>query len=124
VNPDLQKELLARLDALAAKLGVAASDLWAIYGRQAHLQLLENLVGAIISGVLTAIGIGIGLWFLWKWLHSAKDKRYRDGDQASLATLAFGVTLIPAIITVIDATSAFEIWYNPNFWILHQLIGR
>jgi hypothetical protein len=119
VNPDLQKELLARLDALAAKLGVAASDLWAIYMRQAHIEGVQRVIGAV-SFLLLTLGLtclAIKLWRLKK----------RDGwssDWEIGAVLIHVISAITTAVTVGMASQAYSCLANPGYWVLQQLMHR
>lgn len=58
VNPN-QQEILSRLDALAAKLGVAGNHLWELSIRQQKIGGIEEI---IFSGILIILAISFGFW--------------------------------------------------------------
>lgn len=47
MNPELQKELLARLDAIAQKLGIASASIWSYLIRQQSIDGTFYLAGAL-----------------------------------------------------------------------------
>jgi len=51
----MQEELLKRLDALAAKLGVAAEHLWDVLVRQGQIEGMRGVVLAVVGFVVMLI---------------------------------------------------------------------
>jgi TRAP-type C4-dicarboxylate transport system permease small subunit len=65
MTPEMQKELLARLDVLASKLGVTADHIWAICLRQAHVDAYLSLLTALAC-LIPACGFAWGSYRCWK----------------------------------------------------------
>jgi hypothetical protein len=119
MTPDMQKELLARLDALAAKLGVTADALWQIYLSQAHIEGIQN----IISGSI-ALGISIGLSvFGYKLIKKGLEDNYDDFEFLCGGSIVCVVSLLVFFGAVAFGYSAYTELANPGFWAFCALAG-
>ena len=56
---NLSPEVLAKLDALAQKLGVTAQYLWAILVRQARIEAIQEIICLMISCAVVCVA---ALW--------------------------------------------------------------
>jgi hypothetical protein len=70
---NLSPELIQRLDTLAAKLNVAASEIWKMYLRQAYVSGWLNL-----AGVLFGVGLLSGVVMLWGWCNRTVRQRNKE----------------------------------------------
>lgn len=112
-------EILKRVDALAAKLGVTAEFLWSILVKQARIEVWTN-VAVIAAAAIVA-------WGLYRWWRSAL--RRSDGNVVDLDSGGEFVSLvfatIFAIVVVIGAFVAIlqlpTLLLNPEYWALKQL---
>jgi hypothetical protein len=104
------ESILARIDALAAKLGVAAAHVYEVLCRQ-----------ALIAGVWYAIA---GLAFLvfagfLVHIYRVNKPRYKDGDIPPELALFFAfMSLVPSGMFFYEATTCL---YNPEMYALGQI---
>lgn len=127
MNPNLQA-ILSQVDALAAKLGVAAGQLYQIYLAQAKVEGYKDLLSA---GVLL-LGSAIAGYYIRRGYRgmraSMEDKGYdfsyhgpRAGDFTQMilgAVLCPGLFLGAVLGFVVPAITELA---NPQFWALQQL---
>lgn len=114
------QEMLKRLDALASKLGMAASGIWGFYIRQARV---EGVTDLFIAAVCLTIGL---------LLNHARKKLWTDpGDRDFCGTAALWVgagSLGCLALTFVFLHAAFTELYNPGYWafqtIVEQLKGQ
>lgn len=93
MNNEMQTQILQRIDGLAAKLGVAAQYLFALYVRQAKIDGYECLVGCVLAAVA----------FVVCALFAAKDFRkprdaYQDPMLGVLLTFAAVGSLVAFLV--------------------------
>lgn len=116
MNPDMQKQLLARLDALAQKLGVGSQYVWNLYVRQVKVEIIQD----VMLLALTALGA----WLLAKViLYEIKT----DGDFAwpKLASIMGGIAEL--LLLGCSAYAMFELpqlIFNPNLWVFQQIMSQ
>jgi len=79
MNPDLQKELFSRLDAFAAKLGVASAHVWGVLAKQS---VMDGITDFIWAGSFILLA-GVCLYYVRYF--GGKQKVIDDGYQARLA---------------------------------------
>jgi hypothetical protein len=121
MNPNLSKEVLSRLDAIAAKLGVAANVLWAAYLRQARVEGISDALTALLL-----LALGIGFWRLakWTWSIGQKQKEYdRGGWQIATVLIAISAPFL-IFPTGYYLYCAFSELYNPQFWAISQILQQ
>lgn len=120
------KEMLARLDALASKLGVAAATIWGFYIRQAKMEGILHLV-------YLACTLGAGLFCLVVArrrvvLYKAESSRDKNVDRMIMATvlcIVAGVFIVWSCYNLHEAVTALG---NPGYYafqtITEQLKGN
>lgn len=71
MESNLTQEIMIRIDALAAKLGVASEQLWAIFVQQAHIEGYLQLTASLVAFTAATI------YAVWGW----RGKEYfKHGD--------------------------------------------
>lgn len=101
----MTEEILKRLDALSAKLGVAAATLWDAYLRQARIEGIKDLAWAGIWSVVTILCIFISRHGYQKW-SVMPPFRKRTSDEDDLASCELVKLRIGGICAVIGALVA------------------
>lgn len=109
---EMQQEVLTRLDALAAKLGVAAGQMWDILVRQSWLVsgIMQTAVGAAF--VIMAI---VGLYFMG----TTDDWQEPKPRSVSGVVLAFFGFLFAAILL----SQGIPHLINPEYYALKDILG-
>ena len=118
MNEGLTKEVLARLDALAAKLGTTADQLWTILVKQAGVELVICGLGAAISGTFFVLGT-------LSIRRGVKMPEGRDGlSDGALAYVVIGsISTIVGLFALLIALSAIPtLAMNPEYWALQQIL--
>lgn len=113
--------ILQRIDALAAKLGTTAAQLWQVYLAQATVEALRDAALAVLLlSISTILGFKI-IPFFWNKL-SAAEKLRHDGDGWGAAAI------ITAIVCIGLTTAAVCFLYasvgefaNPAYWAFQHL---
>ena len=115
---DWKAELLKRLDALAAKLGTTAGNLWQIYVAQARVEIIQDI---LVGCLLWAIS-GFCLYAVIRWDKTppADDLSSVDGDPQAIA---FFVALFAFVIGVYWLYCAVTPWLNPQYWAFRQILS-
>jgi len=111
-------EVLSRLDALAAKLGVAANYLWAVLVRQAYVEAVGALLFLVVVHLATRYALRI-------WRHG-RDKGWHQGEYGlpfemgtAIGMLMLGVCWIVAVVQVVCGVQNV---LNPEYFALHQVL--
>ena len=114
----LPQEILNRLDALAAKLGVTVQYLWAVLIKQARVEVYGDLFFAVLFG-----SCGYLLWLLMKkMIKMIKADKWAD-DWLFFASAAIIAGIIGCLITVIlNLYWCITPLFNPEYWALQQVI--
>lgn len=102
----MNQELLARLDALAAKMGVASGMLWAAFVRQAYINLLMWVTFDIIFAVAAVLGL------------RAFCRRYEDD-----AFLPGAIAVVAAVIFLMGTLDAVGGALNPTYYATSKILG-
>lgn len=120
----MKDEIFKRIDALAAKLGVAANGVWNVLVAQARVEAIKELIGLGVAGGLGILGIGMLIWAVRK--ANAASNRC-DGDVETFwgvtAVISGIVALISVIYILCCATSWITPMYNPQYWALQQIMN-
>jgi len=129
MDKTLLSEVTTRLDALAAKLGVASGQMWEILVTQARLEALEN-------GFFAALGLimMLSFWRLWKytwtpvegfknrwglWAHNCNNDAALFGSGISLSLLG----LTGPILFLANTTSTLKYLLNPEYYALKEILS-
>lgn len=108
MTPETQQQIIQRIDALAAKLGVAGQALWKILLHEAILEGIESLFWGFV--------LLIGALYLSRWTKRlfvyCKDE---DSDFWVGFGLLTAVNLIIGIVSLPFFSQAYESLLNPQF---------
>jgi tellurite resistance protein TehA-like permease len=114
MNQQILDALLARLDALGAKLGQAGTAIWQMYVRQSKINGLELIFGAVIC-LLCAL-----FFFLNtnKWTSNCLD----ENDELPAKITLYGVSAFFLVIFCMCLINAADYLFNPGYWAFQDLI--
>lgn len=123
----LTQQILSRLDAIGAKLGVAAQAVWGFYLRQAKVEGLESLITGIIALLLLAVGIRF--WQkVWDWDYGTPREngygRENEHSEGPIICAYFCLLVALFIFGVIQVYSSFTPLMNPGYWAFQQLLSQ
>jgi len=97
MSPELQKELLTRLDALAERLGTKAEYLWAVLVRE---QFVNGITGLVTGTLFLAASIW-GMLRIAKYVYRKEKSKYNesleyalDDDSRTMCTFLLVVTFL------------------------------
>ena len=122
---ELKQEILTRIDALAAKLGVTADHIWLVLVKQAGVEAW--MCGAI--GVTCAILAVVAFSWCWKLggqCHSIRESERHYGSGEGFLAGAFfsglaGVALTIATMVLLSGVPTLVM--NPEYWALKQVLA-
>ena len=114
----MEQELLSRLDALAAKLGVTATHLWEVLVAQQALRWM-NVVAEVV-----ALGVAAGLLYVsCKVFGKHKDSGDMEEIVSFIGMLLFAVASAGVLFCIIgDGTTAIKATINPEFYALQEVL--
>lgn len=112
------QEVLSRLDALAAKLGVAASHLWAVLVRQAYVEAAGTALFVAMIVALTYVAVRVFRYGRAKEWYSGFDNESACIGTA-VACLGLGVCWVIALVQIV--CSAQNI-LNPEYFALSKIL--
>lgn len=118
----IDPELLKRLDALAAKLGVAAQYLWSVLLRQAQVEAWKDIVEGSIWAVVAIVS---GIMLVTTIRRESKKDGY-DGWMPEPIILAIAATIFLLVGIVVAGClldSAIDPLFNPGYWALHHILN-
>lgn len=114
ISDQAMAEVLKRLDALAAKLGITAQYIYGVYVAQARVEAIRDT--AFAAMLFASIPC---LLYAAKWVG---EKASGDDLVCEIFGLAAGGgSAICIFFGVISAYEAVGEWLNPQFWALDQL---
>lgn len=114
----ITNSILDRVDAIAAKLGVAANHLYAVYVHQAFVVGIQDLIVAAVCLILFSIGLYKAKSFV-KW-----DLDHEYGSRGVLSFCGAVVITLSLTFGIIYATSAISPLVNPEYWAMQQIISQ
>lgn len=114
---DVAKEIFSRIDAIAAKLGVAANHFWPIYVKQVSVEAYSAIA-------LLAVGLLIGSLF---WIRAATLKGcYFDcSDPTGKGVIAIAGTVVLIIATLVLFINGADIagkLANPEYYAMNNIL--
>ena len=114
---ELQKQILNRIDTLAAKLGTTADHLWTILVRQAKVEAITDIVWILLVTAATVL--------LYMGYRKVLERDSYDDDHwwLGLIFLSFadGVGIVFAIFALLQLPTVL---FNPQYWALTQIVGK
>lgn len=115
----MNQEVLSRLDALAAKLGVAANHLWGVLVRQAYVDALGSLLFALIAAALT--------YGFYRVVLYGRAEKWYDGYDTELAVVGTGVVgvglVVCVVIALVQLVAGIQNVANPEYFALRHVLG-
>ncbi len=116
----MQEEILQRLDALAAQLGVTVDYLWPLLVRR------EMMDGILSLALWVPFFVIVFAAYLW-WLRHASKKNLYDGDSGDFVgpfTILIGV-VVGALLIALPFVLHSGIMHvmNPEAYALQNIIG-
>ena len=119
MKEDLTKELLARLDTLAAKLGVAVESIFALYVKQAPLEAVNTLLLLVLTLLLFA-----SMLYSAAKATNAVSNSPTEGTFVGIAvTMGIGC-LVAIIVSIYNMTNLMAQLFNPEYWALQQILSQ
>jgi pantothenate kinase len=120
MNPDLQKELFARLDVLASKLGVAANQLWDILLLQAKVEAIQSIFLGVVFLSASLIFLKIGFHYKKIWTECDHES---DGEIAGTigGFVLSGFSFLVFLSNVHDLPTLL---FNPGYYALTHLLSE
>lgn len=107
----LSPETLTLIDKYAAKIGIAADKVWAILVSQARIEGITDLFYIFLM---------IGIFFACKKAHSVIQKSADDPIPLCVVMwVVYGFAVLCVFLSVSDLITVF---FNPDYWALHQLL--
>lgn len=111
---DMTDEILKRIDALAAKLGVASDHLWRVLTQQARIEAIEDLAWAALFFALS----GASIWAI-RWVIARRDDDNIPGELGVVSVIAALVFFVVACNCIAGTPGMF---LNPEYWALKQIL--
>lgn len=117
MNPDLQKELLSRLDALAQKLGVGSQYLWTLYQRQVKVEIIQDVMILAATILISCVLARVAVWHL-------KSDDY-DLIWPIPVYIVGGIgELVLVLGSVFAISELLQLIFNPNLWVFSQILSQ
>ncbi len=110
---DLPGELLTRLDALAAQLGVTLETLWAVLAKQGTI---EGIKGLLLAGLGLAF-LGLAAYSFKGWAHVDN-----DSDVGPAVLLGGAVATVIGLGILIGGVSDALYILNPEYFALVTIL--
>lgn len=107
-------EIMKRIDALAAKMGVTGSHLWGVLIRQARIEGIEWLCWAALWISIASAGA-----YLAYRCHNSPDDNWDDPVPIGFCILASAICFLIGL-GCIGGTPA--LFLNPEYWALQQIL--
>ena len=115
MSEQMQKELLARIDLLAAKFATTGSHLWEVMVKQ---QIINGWVGVFWAALFLIATVVAVRWCLRKL---SKGDYYGDSFDLYFGTILIGVVGLYGF--AISSGSVARL-FNPEYYALMDLLGR
>jgi hypothetical protein len=117
MNDQLTQQILARLDALAAKLGTTAVYLWGVLLQQAKIEAYTDF---FIAGVCFVLFVGCLLVTKKSIKEIKKDEYDNEGWWiGAISSSIVGVILFG--VSIAQTTDGIRILLNPAYWALQHI---
>lgn len=118
VSQETVNQVMQRLDALAAKLGVTAQYIYGVYVQQAHVEAIRDV---LIASLFLPGGVGLVYlaYRLFKW--GAAQQKYDVDWPFAVGFFAGLLGVFLGALSCCFGYSALGAWLNPQFWALDAL---
>ena len=104
------------IDALAAKLAVPASQLWAVLIRQVPVEVGKDVVWLLVCAVAI-----YGCIRVWRFLAAAGTYRY---DEAKMGMVLVSVVVAIAVtLSLYSAITDIGYLFNPQYFALNEILS-
>jgi hypothetical protein len=113
VSDEMQKELLNRIDALAANLGVTAEHIWRVLIQQAQVEAVRCILIVVVAVLCGAV-------LYWRVKASIEDDW--DSELMIASVMVFAIaTAVLSVLALIALTELPTLLLNPEYWALRQV---
>jgi hypothetical protein len=122
MSDEMMKQILSRLDVLAAKLGVAAQYLWIVLLHQAYVTAYMDVAWAVVGALIVVVAM-ISARRAWRYCQAGKDPYGDMPIEGSLCVIvSLGACVVGVLICLLCASEAATILLNPPYWALRELL--
>jgi len=122
----LTQQILSRLDAIGAKLGVAAQAVWGFYIRQAYVEGITCLLIGLLALALCIAGSCL-LPRMWNWDFGIMEDGYRKKNSHTEGPAYFfyciGLVTFGGVAVTYLYNSVTPL-LNPGYWAFQQLVSN
>jgi hypothetical protein len=115
-------EVLSRLDAIAAKLGVAAGQVWKMYLQQAEVVVYFNAIEMTLMLMVIVVG-ALNTRRYWAFCNEFD----RHGDNTGYFICGIVGHCLQFIFTVVLFVKGYELLtclLNPGYWAFQQILAQ
>lgn len=105
-------QILQRIDALAAKLGVTAPYLWGVLIKQARVEVLTDAICMVVFSV--------GIYVCYRVGRRYATVTSEDGGDI-LCVLCVGAAMIMLVSLIVVSRKISTPLFNPEFYALQQI---
>jgi hypothetical protein len=114
----VKEELLARLDALAVKLGTTTEYLWGVLIKQAKVEAITSIATTILFLLMVGACAVVG-----RHIYRATDWKRDDNGDAGVVTAACWAVGVPCLFAaILYAYMLPTLLLNPEYWALQEVI--
>ena len=123
MSDEMMKQILVRLDLLAAKLGVTAQYMWGVLLRQAYVTAYMDAASAGV-GLLLCMAGAVSIKYALRYCLDKDNQHYGDWPINGIVWLSASsfVGFVGAADCLANAFSAMTILLNPPYWALQQIL--
>jgi hypothetical protein len=114
----MKEELLQRLDALAAKLGVAVEHLWDVLVVQGYVEGATALALTLVGASLVVVGVRMLKKNLILLVGADQDEEPRYGVMA----FVWGIGAVVGCIVFATNVIYVKYLFNPEFYALYEIL--
>jgi hypothetical protein len=115
-TPLLSQEILSRVDALAAKLGVTAQYLWGVLIRQAKFEAVSIFLAIGACCLVTLL-----VFLKYREVAAREDSPCLD-DHPALSFATTGIALMDVFIVALSIRLLPTLLFNPEYYALEKVL--
>lgn len=114
--------ILQRLDALAAKIGTTAAQLWQVYLAQSKVEAIRDCTSGLLMILIGVVVCFKLIPFFWSKQSAARKKCEYDGDGwAAAGIIGAIVCVMLAVLAVSFLYASVGEFMNPSYWAFQHL---